>query len=311
MPTRSAVRGAALRRRRPAARRVRLRRRRGRLRHERRRLVRRLPGHHPDRLRRRHCRRGADPGRRPRLVATPRRRWRWACSRSAPATGSASAATTASGTGGRQLRRGARDHRHDGAQLRGHRRARAGPHPRHPLRRHPGALRPAQPDCPTIGQPDGVGPYQTTWEQQLEMVGQALGKTERGRRARGPGDAGVRRRRRASIRSSTAPRSPSAAYSSEGFGAYVSGDARVAFLEQLGFVNKPAIDDLATDNFFVPVSDEQLSLLRIAGCQRLTRFVWGLDAAANCDHGCTGAERGPLFEARSPSTRPPLGGCFR
>src|SRR5688572_31406740 len=29
--------------------------------------------------------------------------------------------------------------------------------------------------APTISQPDGVGPYQTTWEQQLEMVGRALG----------------------------------------------------------------------------------------------------------------------------------------
>src|SRR3712207_754469 len=32
--------------------------------------------------------------------------------------------------------------------------------------------------APTVGQPDGVGPYQTTWEQQLEMVGQALGRSE-------------------------------------------------------------------------------------------------------------------------------------
>jgi iron complex transport system substrate-binding protein len=32
--------------------------------------------------------------------------------------------------------------------------------------------------APTIGQPEGVGPYQTTWQQQLEMVGQALGRTE-------------------------------------------------------------------------------------------------------------------------------------
>ena len=51
------------------------------------------------------------------------------------------------------------------------------------------------------------------------------------------------------------------AYTSEGFGAYVSGDARVAFMEQLGFRNKQAIEDLATENFFIPVSEEQLDLL--------------------------------------------------
>src|SRR5215203_2339368 len=32
--------------------------------------------------------------------------------------------------------------------------------------------------APTIGQPEGVGPYQTTWQQQLEMVGQALGRAD-------------------------------------------------------------------------------------------------------------------------------------
>jgi ABC-type Fe3+-hydroxamate transport system substrate-binding protein len=51
------------------------------------------------------------------------------------------------------------------------------------------------------------------------------------------------------------------AYTSEGFGAYVRGDSRVAFMEQLGFENKAAIEDLATENFFVPVGEEQLSLL--------------------------------------------------
>ena len=51
------------------------------------------------------------------------------------------------------------------------------------------------------------------------------------------------------------------AFTAEGFGAYVRGDARVDFMEQLGFENEPAIQDLATENFFVPVSEEQLSLL--------------------------------------------------
>ena len=73
----------------------------------------------------------------------------------------------------------------------------------------------------------GVGPYQTSWQQQLELVG--------------TGRLG--------------------AYTSEGFGAYVRGDARVDFLEQLGFVNAPAIQELAGESFYVPVSDEQLSLL--------------------------------------------------
>ena len=52
-----------------------------------------------------------------------------------------------------------------------------------------------------------------------------------------------------------------AAYTSDGFGAYVRGDSRVDFMEQLGFTNSPAIQDLAGDSFFVSVSEEQLPLL--------------------------------------------------
>jgi iron complex transport system substrate-binding protein len=114
--------------------------------------------------------------------------------------------------------------------------------------------------APTIGQPEGVGPYQTTWQQQLDLVGTALGKeveaaalTERVDRAFA--DAA------AANPAFDGTQVAVGAYTSEGFGAYVRGDSRVDFLEQLGFVNKAAVQDLAGDSFFVPVSDEQLSLL--------------------------------------------------
>jgi ABC-type Fe3+-hydroxamate transport system substrate-binding protein len=114
--------------------------------------------------------------------------------------------------------------------------------------------------APTVGQPDGVGPYQTTWEQQLEMVGQALGKSD---------EAADLADQVAQAFEDAAAAHPEfdgtevavGAYSAEGFGAYVSGDARVQFMESLGFVNKPEIDELATESFFVPVSEEQVSLL--------------------------------------------------
>jgi ABC-type Fe3+-hydroxamate transport system substrate-binding protein len=110
--------------------------------------------------------------------------------------------------------------------------------------------------APTIGQPEGVGPYQTTWQQQLDLVGQALGRADL--------EAEVDQ-----AFTDAAEAHPEfdgtevavGAYTSEGFGAYVSGDARVAFMEQLGFQNKQAIEDQATENFFIPVSEEQLNLL--------------------------------------------------
>ncbi|MGY1724875.1 iron-siderophore ABC transporter substrate-binding protein [Blastococcus sp. SYSU DS0533] len=114
--------------------------------------------------------------------------------------------------------------------------------------------------APTIGQPEGVGPYQTSWQQQLEMVGQALGKSEEAEELAAQVEQAF---------ADAAAEHPEfdgtevavGAYTSEGFGAYVSGDSRVQFMEQLGFENKAEIEALATENFFVPVSEEQLSLL--------------------------------------------------
>ncbi|MGY2083354.1 iron-siderophore ABC transporter substrate-binding protein [Blastococcus sp. SYSU DS0539] len=114
--------------------------------------------------------------------------------------------------------------------------------------------------APTIGQPEGVGPYQTGWERQLEMIGQALGRSEEAEELQAEVDQAF---------ADAAAEHPEfegtevavGAFTSEGFGAYVRGDARVDFMEQLGFENKAAIEELATENFFVPVSEEQLSLL--------------------------------------------------
>jgi iron complex transport system substrate-binding protein len=114
--------------------------------------------------------------------------------------------------------------------------------------------------APTIGRPEGVGPYQTTWQQQLELVGQALGKDDEAAALQDEVDQAF---------ADAAAANPGfestevavGAYTSEGFGAYVRGDSRVDFMEQLGFTNKKAIQDLAGENFFVPVSDEQVTLL--------------------------------------------------
>jgi iron complex transport system substrate-binding protein len=114
--------------------------------------------------------------------------------------------------------------------------------------------------APTIGAPEGVGPYQTTWQQQLEMVGQALGRTD---------EADALAAEVEQAFADAAAEHPGfegtevavGAYTSDGFGAYVNGDSRVQFMEQLGFENSTEIGELATENFFVPVSEEQLNLL--------------------------------------------------
>jgi iron complex transport system substrate-binding protein len=114
--------------------------------------------------------------------------------------------------------------------------------------------------APTVGQPEGVDPYLTTWQQQLELVGQALGRTEEAAQLRG--DLEQRFADAAAVNPAfDGTEVAVGAYTSEGFGAYVRGDTRVDFMESLGFTNEPAIQDLATESFFVPVSEEQVSLL--------------------------------------------------
>jgi iron complex transport system substrate-binding protein len=114
--------------------------------------------------------------------------------------------------------------------------------------------------APTIGQPEGVGPYQTSWEQQLELVAQALGRTDEAADVTGDVEQQFADAREANP-GFEGTEVAVGAYTSEGFGAYVRGDARVDFMESLGFTNKAAIQDLAGENFFVPVSDEELRLL--------------------------------------------------
>ncbi|MGY1623713.1 iron-siderophore ABC transporter substrate-binding protein [Geodermatophilus sp. SYSU D00965] len=114
--------------------------------------------------------------------------------------------------------------------------------------------------APTVGQPDGVGPYQTTWQQQLELVGQALGRSEKAATLADDVEQQFADAREANPEFQGTEVAVGA-YTSEGFGAYVRGDSRVDFMEALGFTNKPAIQDLAGENFFVSVSDEQLQVL--------------------------------------------------
>jgi len=114
--------------------------------------------------------------------------------------------------------------------------------------------------APTISQPADADPYLTSPADQLEMIGQALGRSDEATALQEDVDQAF---------SDAAAAHPEfdgtsvavAAYSSEGFAAYVRGDTRVDFMEQLGFTLKPEIQALATDSFTVPISEEQLPLL--------------------------------------------------
>jgi iron complex transport system substrate-binding protein len=114
--------------------------------------------------------------------------------------------------------------------------------------------------APVVGVPDGGDNYLTTTEQQVTMIAEALGKSDEGQSLLDGVDeafaAAAEEHPEFEGRTSTV-----SAYSSEGWGVYTSGDARVQFMENLGFTQKPEVDAVESDSFFVPVSNEELDLL--------------------------------------------------
>jgi iron complex transport system substrate-binding protein len=126
--------------------------------------------------------------------------------------------------------------------------------------------------APTIAAPKDVIPYGTTWRQQTELVSKALGKPEQGQELikqveREFKDAGT-------FAGKTAV---AGAYFSAKYGAYVSGDGRMEFLEELGFTPKPEVEALAKGTFYVDISTEQLGLL---DADLTVLFPIGADAQA-------------------------------
>ena len=114
--------------------------------------------------------------------------------------------------------------------------------------------------APTVGPPPDVALYSTTWRQQMEMVSAALGKQAEGAALIEEVDAAFADAAAANPEFAGKTVAVGALYG-EGYGAYVRGDGRVDFMESLGFVNKPEIQELAGNTFFVEVSNERLDLL--------------------------------------------------
>lgn len=112
----------------------------------------------------------------------------------------------------------------------------------------------------TIGVPKGGDNYLTTYQQQVQIIAKALGKEAKGEQLLKNIDTAFEKAKKdypQFVDKTVAV----AAYTSEGWGAYVNGDARVDFMTKLGFNNKEEIEKLANGAFYVQVADEQLELL--------------------------------------------------
>jgi iron complex transport system substrate-binding protein len=119
----------------------------------------------------------------------------------------------------------------------------------------------AQLGVPVVEIPAGGENYLTSWQDQLRMVGAALGKQQEaaGLQADLENRFGTARAQHPQLNGATVV---SGAKNTLGeYAAYVGRTGRVEFLRDLGLVNSPAIERIPSQSFSVPVSREQMGLL--------------------------------------------------
>jgi iron complex transport system substrate-binding protein len=116
--------------------------------------------------------------------------------------------------------------------------------------------------APTVAAPEGTDiAYGTSWDGQTELVAQALGKVDEGRRLIDETDAAFDAAVQANPQFADKTVAVGTVYSGQ-LGAYVDGDVRVYFMKRLGFVNDAEIQELAQEGrFSVNLSAENASVL--------------------------------------------------
>ncbi|NEB81796.1 iron-siderophore ABC transporter substrate-binding protein [Streptomyces sp. SID14478] len=114
--------------------------------------------------------------------------------------------------------------------------------------------------APTVGVPKGGDQYLTDWQDQTEMVADALGLHDKGqeliKKTKAKFAAAVKANPEFKGKTIT-----SGSLTSDGFGAYVRGSGRVDFLERLGFKNNPWVEKQGGDSFFISVARENVNKL--------------------------------------------------
>ncbi|MGP4021009.1 iron-siderophore ABC transporter substrate-binding protein [Saccharopolyspora sp. 5N708] len=112
---------------------------------------------------------------------------------------------------------------------------------------------------PVVSIPPGGEQYSTTWEQQLDMIGKALGKTAEAAAVRGDVDAKFRSA--AAAHPEFAGKTVVVGSRTVGsYGAYVDGDSRLDCMRRLGFVQSPQVQALGGSGFSVTISRERMDL---------------------------------------------------
>lgn len=116
--------------------------------------------------------------------------------------------------------------------------------------------------APTVGAPVGTDiAYGTTWDGQTQLIADALGKSEDGRRIIDETNRKFDATVAANPQFADKTVAVGTLYSGQ-LGAYVDGDVRVDFMKRLGFVDKPEIQALAEPNkYAITLSAENTAAL--------------------------------------------------
>ncbi|MEV0698654.1 iron-siderophore ABC transporter substrate-binding protein [Saccharopolyspora sp. NPDC050389] len=112
---------------------------------------------------------------------------------------------------------------------------------------------------PVLSIPAGGHAYRTNWDQQLDMIGKALGKTAEAEQVHA--DVEAKFRDAAAAHPDFAGKTVVVGSKMVGsYGAYVSGGSRIELMKRLGFVQSPQVQALAGESFSVPISPERMDL---------------------------------------------------
>ncbi|WP_454042736.1 iron-siderophore ABC transporter substrate-binding protein [Cellulosimicrobium sp. Marseille-Q8652] len=114
--------------------------------------------------------------------------------------------------------------------------------------------------APTVAVPEGGEAYLASMEDQVSMIATALGRADAGEELLAEVDDAfaAAREENPDFEGKTAV---IGSYWAEGFGAYVSSSSRGEFMQSLGFVTKPEIDEAAGEEFSANLGTENVALL--------------------------------------------------
>ncbi len=112
---------------------------------------------------------------------------------------------------------------------------------------------------PVVSIPRDGQAYRTSWEDQLAMIGKALGKSAEAEQVRA--DVETSFREAAAAHPEFAGKTVVVGSKMPGsYGAYVNGGSRIDFMKRLGFSPSPQVESLAGNSFSVTISRERMDL---------------------------------------------------